>query len=44
MEYFYNVDWLDPSLFNLVINLSHVSREEAIQQVIDLISAKKNVA
>ena len=44
MEYFYNVDWLDPSLFDLVINLSHVSREEAIQQVIDLISAKKNVA
>ncbi|MBW2643964.1 MAG: cytidylate kinase-like family protein [Deltaproteobacteria bacterium] len=39
MEYFYNVDWLDPSLFSLVINLSKVSIEEGIQQVIDLISA-----
>ena len=43
MEYFYNVDWLDPSLFSLVINLSKVSREEGIQQVIDLISAKKSL-
>ncbi len=39
MEYFYNVDWLDPSLFSLVINLSKVSIEEGIQQVVDLISA-----
>ncbi|RLB77294.1 MAG: hypothetical protein DRH24_16465, partial [Deltaproteobacteria bacterium] len=39
MEFFYNVDWLDPSLFSLEINLSKVSREEGIQQVIDLISA-----
>ena len=44
MEFFYNVDWLDPSLFNLEINLSKVSREDGIQQVIDLISAKKHVA
>ena len=43
MKYFYNVDWLDPSLFSLVINLSKVSREEGIQQVIDLISAKKSL-
>ena len=43
MGYFYNVDWLDPSLFSLVINLSKVSREEGIQQVIDLISAKKSL-
>ena len=39
MKYFYNVDWLDPSLFSLEINLSKVSIEEGIQQVIDLISA-----
>lgn len=39
MDYFYNVDWLDPSLFTLEINLSKLSREEGIQQVIDLISA-----
>ena len=39
MEYFYNVDWLDPSLFSLVTNLSKVSIEEGIQQVVDLISA-----
>ncbi len=39
MEYFYNVDWLDPSLFSLVINLSKLSIEEGIQQVVDLISA-----
>ena len=44
MEYFYNVDWLDPTLFDMEINLSKVSREDAIQQVIDLISAKKHVA
>ena len=44
MEYFYNVDWLDPSLFSMEINLSKVSREEGIQQIIDLISARKNVA
>jgi len=43
MKYFYNVDWLDPLLFSLVINLSKVSREEGIQQVIDLISAKKSL-
>ncbi len=39
MEYFFDVDWLDPSLFSLVINLSKVSIEEGIQQVVDLISA-----
>ncbi len=39
MKYFYKVDWLDPSLFSLVINLSKVSMEEGIQQVVDLISA-----
>lgn len=43
MEYFYKVDYVDPSLFSLVINLSKVSREEGIQQVIDLISAKKSL-
>jgi cytidylate kinase len=43
MEYFYNVDYLNPSLFSLVINLSKVSREEGMQQVIDLISAKKSL-
>jgi len=44
MEYFYNVDWLDPSLFSMEINLSKVSREEGMQQIIDLISARRNVA
>lgn len=43
MEYFFDVDWLDPSLFSLVINLSKVSIEEGIQQVVDLISAKKSI-
>lgn len=41
MEYFYKVDYVDPSLFSLVINLSKVSREEGIQQVIDLISSNE---
>lgn len=39
MEYFFDINWLDPSLFSLVINLSKVSIEEGIQQVVDLISA-----
>jgi len=39
MKYFYNVDWLDPLLFSLVINLSKVSIEEGMKQVVDLISA-----
>lgn len=39
MMYFYDVDWLDPSLFSLMINLSKLSMEAGIQQVVDMISA-----
>ncbi len=37
---FYNADWLDPSLYHLVINFSRISEEKAIELVKELIDYK----
>jgi len=38
---FYNEDWLDPSLYHLVINFSRVNEEKAIEIIKDLINYNK---
>ncbi len=38
---FYNADWLDPSLYHLVINFSRIDEDKAINLVKELIDYKK---